>query len=270
MTDAYEPGTPVGVYLQKTREQQGLSIQEVSERLKFTVRQVQALEAGQYGSLSGRTFVRGFVRVYARLLGTPDAELLAQLEIELPIEAAPVERPILRKAVIPTERRSSPWIKVVLIALVLVAGATGLFRWLQVSHFTQPPTPENQLLLESELPAPVSASNPLGSIPASAVQASSSVVAASGSASVVNASVSASLLIRLNGPSWIEVFDAKNKTLFSAMGHAKEPIQINGLAPFRVKIGKASAVSLFYAGKPVDLKPYTRGEVVRVTLPLSH
>lgn len=266
MTDAYEPGTPVGVYLQKTREQQGLSIQEVSERLKFTVRQVQALEASQYGALSGRTFARGFVRVYARLLGISDAELLAQLETELPIEAAPVERPVLRRAVIPTGRRSSPWVKVAIILLVLIVGALGLFRWLQVSHFTQPPTPENQLLLESELPAPVSASNPLGStISASAAQASSSV-----SASAVSAAASAPLVIRLNGPSWIEVFDAKNKTLYSAMGNAKEPIQINGLAPFRVKIGKASAVSLFYAGKPVDLKPYTRGEVVRVTLPLSH
>lgn len=264
MTDAYEPGTPVGVYLQKTREQQGLSIQEVSERLKFTVRQVQALEASQYGALSGRTFARGFVRVYARLLGVSDADLLAQLETELPIEAAPVERPVLRKAVIPTGRRSSSWIKVAIIVLVLAAGALGLFRWLQVSHFTQPPTPENQLLLESELPAPVGASNPQGSIPASA-EAASSV-----GASAVSAAANAPLVIRLTGPSWIEVFDAKNKTLYSAMGNAKEPIQINGLAPFRIKIGKASAVSLFYAGKPVDLKPYTRGEVVRVTLPLSH
>lgn len=269
MTDAYQSGTPVGVFLQKTREHQGLSIQEVSERLKFTVRQVQALEAGQFGALSGRTFVRGFVRVYARLLGVSDSELLAQLENELPIEAAPVERPVLRKAVIPTGRRSSPWIKWAILALVLAAGAFGLFRWLQVSHLTQPPAPENQLLLESELPAPVSASSSSG-MPASAIVASPAVASPAVSASAINAVLSAPLVLRLSGPSWIEVFDAKNKTLYSAMGNAKEPIQINGLAPFRVKIGKASVVSLFYAGKPVDLKPYTHGEVVRVTLPLSH
>ena len=43
--------------------------------MQQSARQVQALEADDYAMLPGRTFVRGFLRNYARLLGLVNATL---------------------------------------------------------------------------------------------------------------------------------------------------------------------------------------------------
>lgn len=58
----------VGATLQRAREERGLSIIEVAQQLKFSPRQLEALEQERYGELPGGTFVRGMVRNYARLL----------------------------------------------------------------------------------------------------------------------------------------------------------------------------------------------------------
>ncbi len=259
MTVVHGSEQSLGLFLQQARESQGLSVEVVSDRLKFTVRQVQALESGAYGQLSGRTFVRGFVRSHARLLGLPEAYLLLRLEAELPVEAPVIHLPPLRHAVIPSTRKSYSLLKYVLIVPIVFAMAWFAYRWIQQSHITQAPVPENQLLLESDLPAPVAeASSPVASaFVASTTSASQNVTVPSG----------AGLVFKLNGSSWIEVLDAKGKVLFAAVAEKDTPIPLNGEPPFRLKVGKASAVSVFYAGKPVDLKPYTRGEVARITLP---
>jgi cytoskeleton protein RodZ len=48
------------------------------------------------------------------------------------------------------------------------------------------------------------------------------------------------------------------------VAHSVEPVR--GAAPFDVVIGNARAVTVSYLGKPVDLAPYTRKNVARLTL----
>jgi cytoskeleton protein RodZ len=57
------PGELVGV-----REQRGWSQADVAQRLKLRVRQLDALERGDWEALPGRAFIRGTLRSYARLL----------------------------------------------------------------------------------------------------------------------------------------------------------------------------------------------------------
>ena len=57
------PGELVGV-----REQRGWSQADVAQRLKLRVRQLDALERGDWEALPGRAFIRGTLRAYARLL----------------------------------------------------------------------------------------------------------------------------------------------------------------------------------------------------------
>ena len=56
-----------GALLRDAREAAGLSIDAVAQQLKLAPRQVQALEDDDFAQLPGRTFVRGFMRNYARL-----------------------------------------------------------------------------------------------------------------------------------------------------------------------------------------------------------
>ncbi len=69
----------VGTALREARARLGLSVGEVSHHIKFAPRQVEALEADDFEHLPETTFLRGFVRSYARLLQLDVEPLLAAL-----------------------------------------------------------------------------------------------------------------------------------------------------------------------------------------------
>ena len=73
-----EPQT-AGMLLRQAREAAGMSLDAAAQQLKLASRQVQAIEDGDYSRLPGRTFVRGFVRNYARMVHVDPETVLAAL-----------------------------------------------------------------------------------------------------------------------------------------------------------------------------------------------
>ncbi|WP_413674177.1 helix-turn-helix domain-containing protein [Massilia cellulosiltytica] len=74
-------GVP-GQVLARQREAMGWSVEQVADQLKLAVRQVIALEAGDYASLPSPAVTRGFVRAYAKLVKVDPAPLVAQIAME--------------------------------------------------------------------------------------------------------------------------------------------------------------------------------------------
>jgi cytoskeleton protein RodZ len=74
-------GVP-GQVLAAQREAMGWSVEQVADQLKLAVRQVIALEAGDYAALPSPAVTRGFVRAYAKLMKLDPAPLVAQIAIE--------------------------------------------------------------------------------------------------------------------------------------------------------------------------------------------
>jgi len=132
------PSTPApdgaGASLKAARERAGLSLDDVAQALKLAPRQVKALENEDFGQLPGRTFARGFVRNYARLLNLDSDRLLAQLPDAA--HAPALASPLLHSTgtiigEVPTTRVARPAFTRWLIPLVLVAflvGA-GAYEW---------------------------------------------------------------------------------------------------------------------------------------------
>jgi cytoskeleton protein RodZ len=91
----------------------------------MSVWQVEALEVGNYARLPSGTFLRGFVRNYAKVVGLPPQEVLARLAEARPQPSGP-------HIVVPTQnirfepfsdRMSSPYVRAAgLSALVIVLG----------------------------------------------------------------------------------------------------------------------------------------------------
>ncbi len=82
MTANDTPTTPstiptTGQALRALREAQGLTPEDVSRRIKFSARQVRALEDEDWQALPTGVSLRGLVRSYARMLGA-DADSLAE------------------------------------------------------------------------------------------------------------------------------------------------------------------------------------------------
>lgn len=72
------PNSP-GARLQTRRLKNQWSIEDVAADLNLRIEVIAALEADDYSQLPERTYVRGYLRAYARLLGIPEEEVLEDL-----------------------------------------------------------------------------------------------------------------------------------------------------------------------------------------------
>jgi cytoskeleton protein RodZ len=62
--------------LRQAREQRGLSVQDVAQKTRISVRWVQALEDARLDGLPAEVFVAGYLRSYARAVGLPGQDLM--------------------------------------------------------------------------------------------------------------------------------------------------------------------------------------------------
>jgi cytoskeleton protein RodZ len=74
------------------------------------------------------------------------------------------------------------------------------------------------------------------------------------------------LIFEFRGKSWVEVKDASQRIILTGqyVGGSREAVV--GEPPFQLVVGNAADVLLQYDEKSIDLKPYTRAEVARLTL----
>ncbi|WP_408900384.1 cytoskeleton protein RodZ [Photobacterium piscicola] len=66
---------------------------------------------------------------------------------------------------------------------------------------------------------------------------------------------------------WVDIRDANGKRLESGIKTAGQTLDINGKAPFRVRLGAPSAVKIELKGQPFDLSRYPAGRPITLTLP---
>jgi len=117
-----------GALLKAAREKAKLSEEDVARELRMTVSKVRALEADEYDRLHSDTFIRGYLRTYAKLLGLEPEDLLQaykQSRRQAGLADDPEESPL--KINVPEPTRSV-W-KFVLWILVLLAGIWALSVW---------------------------------------------------------------------------------------------------------------------------------------------
>ncbi len=76
-----------GATLAAQREALGWTVEQVAEQLKLAVRQVVAIEAGDYAALPSPAVTRGFIRAYAKILRLDPAPLVAMAPVDNPVPA---------------------------------------------------------------------------------------------------------------------------------------------------------------------------------------
>jgi len=140
----------VGQALQALRVARGWSLDEVSSRIKFSSRQIQALENEQWAKLPSGVSLRGLIRSYARLLDADAPAIVASLEAQIAAAPAPASgHRIPRPMAVPVqphddERGGMPWgwllvILALLVALVAYAFWQGWLpaEWLPTAWFSR-------------------------------------------------------------------------------------------------------------------------------------
>ena len=285
--DGGEPRRPTtaGAMLVAAREAAGLSVDAVAQQLKLAPRQVKALEDGDYNRLPGRTFVRGFVKSYARLVRLDPDRVLNALPAGA---AAALEAPRLQQTdqtigELPTTDHSKPsWTRwAIPITLAAIVAAAAAYEWFQPAGDGRG-TVDKNAAINAERPAeapiaPAKSGTPLpnplaASAPATDQSAILPPAATSAPASALN---SGALLTAADQPvtlafrdySWTEVRDRDGRVLLSGMNSGGTERSLSGNPPLELIIGNAADVSLTYRGQSVDLVPYTRQNVARLSLP---
>jgi cytoskeleton protein RodZ len=300
------PPGMAGALLRVGRESAGMTIDAVAQQLKLAPRQVKALEDGDYSHLPGRTFVRGFVRNYARLVNLDPERVLGALPAGA--SAAALDAPTLQPTAptigeLPTSDHSKTgwarWaIPVTLAAIVAVAATYEWRRPAGEPHLaagkdaaappapaasapsnsaSTAPTPAPQEAAGTSLPNPIAGASPATATPAAAPDVPSVAARAGAPEGTSPAAPNAvaqgpapgeqAVVLAYRDNSWTEIRDRDGRVLISGMHPGGTAQTVSGSPPLLIVIGNASDVSLRYKGEAVDLAPYTRQNVARLSLP---
>lgn len=273
----------VGARLRLAREMRQMTVADVALALRLGPRQVEALERGNWQQLPGQTFIRGFVRNYARVLQIDPAPLMEQLDDTLGKPADTLNVPAGRPTAMPSGqyRRNRPLIVAGLVLVVLAVLAYALLpndlsllrervqglidSVSRKEPVAEPPTAAPAARASSSEPVfPPGATqqqvmNPQAHAPAEMAPAP---LAAPGGARNENAP----LRFVFASESWVEVRDRDNNVVLSQVGAAGSERAVGGQGPWSLVIGYAPGVKLYWRGQSVDLAPHTKGEVARLVL----
>jgi cytoskeleton protein RodZ len=270
-----------GAVLRASREAQGLSVSDVAQVIRFSERQIDALECDDYTSFAGATLLRGFIRSYAKFLKIDAAPLLAALEPVAPVAVSDVRPPdnfgVAEQPGLAPSTKSRLLIGGLLVLVVLAVA----LRFMPSTGDSAPatPVPPARPAMQSAAPSTVNSINisaaPVTSVPPAAPTAEMPALASPPAASLAAspasvpapAPVAASgLRIELTDRSWVEIRDATQKVVMSGEYPAGTRQNVAGKPPFHVWIGKAAGVRVFMGERNIDLQPFTRADVARLTV----
>ncbi|ECM8140373.1 cytoskeleton protein RodZ [Salmonella enterica subsp. enterica serovar Enteritidis] len=284
-----------GVRLRNAREQLGLSQQAVAERLCLKVSTVRDIEEDKAPSDLASTFLRGYIRSYARLVHVPEEELLPGLEKQAPLRAAKVA-PMQSFSLGKRRKKRDGWLmSFTWLVLFVVVGLTGAWWWQnhkaqqeEITTMADQSTAELNADKDSGQSVPLDTRDatsqdttpaqtaPAPATPVDSTAATSAAPAATETPSALptsQAGVAApaadpnALVMNFTADCWLEVTDATGKKLFSGMQRKDGNLNLTGQAPYKLKIGAPAAVQIQYQGKPVDLSRFIRtNQVARLTL----
>ncbi|ALB63679.1 FIG021952: putative membrane protein [Cronobacter condimenti 1330] len=118
-----------GERLRLAREQLGLSQQVVAERLCLKVSTVRDIEEDNAPADLASTFLRGYIRSYARLVHVPEEELLPMLAKQAPVRTAQVSS-MQTYALGKSRKKRDGWLMgFTWIVLFVVVSLTGVWWW---------------------------------------------------------------------------------------------------------------------------------------------
>jgi cytoskeleton protein RodZ len=291
--DGGAPPVPpsAGALLRSAREAAGMTIDAVAQQLKLAPRQVRSLEEGDYTHLPGRTFVRGFMRNYARLVRLDAEMVLGALPAGTAtsnLDSPPLHATAPTIGELPTtETPRHGWTRwAIPLTLIAIIAATAAWEWLHPA----PDAPRTVVRKEAPVavergkagtpeiigtplpnpaaPPPAATSAPM---PAERTAASESVSASVPSNPPPQPSTDAPpadapLVLAFRDFSWTEVKDRSGRVLLSRMNPGGTTQAIAASPPLDVVIGNAADVTLVWKGKRIDLAPLTRQNVARFTL----
>ncbi len=255
-----------GEKLRKTREDMGISLEDVAEKLNLQRKTINALENDNFDVLPEPIYIYGYLRAYAALLGissSPLIESYSQLGYTEPeLSTVYTEKPAPNRADLMFRNTS--------LSMVLVFTFLMVLWW----YSFEPDLKETHVVAESgtELAEIASVNSDevrvlrkdiIASLPESEVVATINKMTENNPPA---SSAKAIMMMSFEGDSWVDISDADgNRLVYDLMRGGRTKV-VRGKAPFDIYLGNASVVKLEYNGESFDLKPHVNGNLARFKL----
>jgi cytoskeletal protein RodZ len=249
-----------GDWLRRQRELREISLRDIAERTKISLRYLEAMEADRFDLLPAPLFAKGFLREYARYVGlSPDDVVNHYLSVHHPEELAdPKDDTKVRSRPKPVDPGQTPvrrnWSWGLLLAL---AGLILLVLVALAAYFAE---------RRHEEPANVGQAPPMSAPPQLAAPAPDqlAVPAATSARSSTPPPPSAPIQVSLDFSKdcWVEAVIDGGKRRFSELRVQGESLPLEAEKSLVLKLGNAGAVDVQVNGYPLELDK-KEGEVVR-------
>ncbi len=269
-----------GEVLRARRLQQGLSLQQVSAQIKCPQTILEALEQDQPVSLAS-VYLRGHIKRYCALLQLDEERCQGVLD-RYATESPGVQTVFETR---PRVRSSDRWLRVA--SYVLASLLVGTLAW-QVTHeavrltsVDSAQVPADSPVVETDTGVTQHVNASIASLESLRGQSSRTgsktgnaglqawrAIEAAQLATTDSASGDGAhrLVLETSADSWVEITGANDELLEQDLLRGGESRQYNDDGPFRVSLGRSSAVNLSLDGQPIDLAPFTRDDVARLLL----
>jgi cytoskeleton protein RodZ len=292
-SDVMSDKNQLGEVFQQARLAKKLSVEDVSNAIHLSEKQIAALEANNFNALPEAVITRGFIRNYARFLELDDAPLLQAYRNLVPnIE----QKSIVVKAnvnQVMSHKVQQPWLVYMLSSILVLLFLTAWFYYMDSVESGKDKAPEAQVAQVAEnVDAETLIAQPIeGIAPESGVEDKSPIANLDGqlpavpnetieSATPVDANqtkvaqapvnqppvVAKKLELQFSADSWVRVKDKTGQTILEKTATAGSTETIDADPPFNIIIGNALAAKVKYYGQEVDLAPSTSKNIIRLKL----
>ena len=296
-----EASETVGEILHNKRKEIGLSLDEITEKLNLDSYLIELLENNDYEKFKVETYLKGYLRAYAKLLGIDGDRI-----IKLYKESNPEKEPEILPDVKPKNQKNSGDRSVKLFSYILgLTIVLSMLIWYQKNIMIKPDVNENyigniELNKNNEINGVDTSYKiiihsdywqwPIDNISERYRESGSNdqskslknekiqdelkedviqeQVLETEESPVYETQQSAdTVVLDLRRDSWVEVYDREGNRLFLDLARGGKNYIINGNSPFDILLGAANEVSVEFNGSIVNIEPYTRYGIARFTLP---
>ena len=297
-----------GQILRQARERAKLSTQDIAEKMKLKRALIEDIEQDNFDNNISLTFVRGYLKLYAKHVHVEETEILNAFEKLSTQKKEPVKLQSFSRKV----ANQSNDDKLMLVTYLILAAIIALvvIYWFQQSstdttalNVTKYPEttnkdvmPQDILSLEQTLTSDsatllatqINENKPSDDVNGTAVpitdnqstslETVSDTVSDSGSLTVlaenteirvIEGTAPVKLIFEFSGDCWLNLTDATGEKIAYGVKVKGRVMPVTGIPPFVVTLGAPEVVKIRYAGEFIDMSFLPSGRIAKFDLPLS-
>ena len=292
-----------GQMLADGRKALGMSQENVAQRLNFRLSLVDNIENEIFDNNIPATFNRGYLRNFAKLVNVCEADVISSYEM---LDVAAKQGAEMQSFSQNTKREAENsrimWVSYLIIAIIIGSTLVWFFQEppladnktsknqvqnkTNTAQLTAAVTAKTSTIVDTEasidtnaitnVDKDIVANEKTGLEKATSLIKPEVVVSENTKPEETDIAKPANILTHdkipvtffFKGDCWVNIYDATGEHIAWGVKKSGYVMNIEGIAPFTITLGKPERVSIEYNGNKLDMSQFNRGNIAKFTLPL--